>query len=111
MDAGMGDNADDKLMKEVFKYAINHLFWKRMWFRKWFIRIPVWMPIAIFAFGHDAYHINFYVSLYCFLFSLSLYDNEDMIDDDLEGYQGRKIEKIFYIKEKTKKLRAKKAAH
>jgi hypothetical protein len=107
----MGDSEDDKLMKEVFKYAINHLFWKRRWFRKWFIYIPTWMVVAIPTFGHDAYHINFYVSMYCFLFSLSLYDREGMLDDDLEGYQGAKIEKSFYIKERTKKLRAKKAAY
>jgi hypothetical protein len=34
-----------------------------------------------------------------------------MADEDLEENQGARIDKKFYIKEKTKKLRAKKAAY
>jgi hypothetical protein len=105
----MGDIDENKLMKDVFKYAIDHLFWKRRWFRKWFIHIPTWMIIAIPIFGHDSYHINFYTSLYFFLFTISLYDNQDMLDDD--GYQGANIEKKFFVEKKLKKLRAKKAAY
>jgi hypothetical protein len=94
----MGDTQEDKLAKAVFKTAIDHLFWKRRWFRKWFINIPSWLIVAIPVLGHDSYYINFYLSLYCFLLTLSLYDR-DLIDDEV------------YPRSKTKKLRAKKAAY